>query len=465
MKHSNKILLGIILVILIIAGIISVGNGDLMQGRISKKPLPAYNEKKIRRVIKKKPLPAFDENQKKLYGKCVPVVFNGLADNLNFVIGFYDLSDDEMKNKAYDYTRAQFFRSEYDVPDKTDKNFGFIPWLPNMYQTRLGLFEIEPWKSLQKHFNVFYVNHSYNENSNPYNVDIYDDCPFLKDSKAKIQILRHQGSPSPVYSTWVLEQVGTAFNHEIGHVFGLKDEYFTEMAKNDLTPTEVAKWNSEIPNCDYSRPFNDSDYKTGNGYCKKWCNGVNHDVYKKYKTQRDLYDSCESKLINKIDLQSWLSFCSENLDFSRYYSYYGFIDTFVKNGNPGNAKTKAEACKSIFSDNSNNEFFIENIQGFCYRGSLYNIWDLDVGQSCSDGTGCFAGCGGFSKASYGSGNLGAFGDAFRPNAISIMGGGPFGNSGPNFEALLHEKDDETPTYGQYDIDAITQKLKEKGVIP
>jgi predicted Zn-dependent protease with MMP-like domain len=401
------------------------------------------------------------------YGNCIPVILNGqVENNYNFIFAFYDFSEEELNQKAYDYTRAQFFRSEYDVPNKTDGNFGFSSVFPNAFLTRLGLFEIEPFKSNQKYFNVFYINHSFGKNNNP-NGATLNECPFLANSKYNNLItLKHKASEYPNYNTWELEEIGNAFNHEIGHSFGLYDEYFTEMNENDLTQEEVEAWNNKIPNCDYNKPYVEADYESGNGYCEKWCNGVDADAYQEYKTQRDLYDVCNTNLHEKSELQSWISFCSEQLNFSEYFDSKGNFPTFVVAGTPGWTDTQEKACQSIFQDSPDNDFFESNIQYFCYAGTLFDIWDLDIGNSCQNGSGCYAGCGGFSKDIYPSGDIGAFGDAFRPTSHSIMQGGPFWeSSGSGFINKIHQFDNELPSYGKYDEEIILNYMKEIGVLP
>lgn len=396
---------------------------------------------------------------------CPSIVDNGDPDKqYDFIVAFYGLSEKEIQQKGSDLARAQFYRSEYDIGKKTDPQFGFIPNKPNQYLTRAGLFEIEPFKSYVKGFNVYYYTKPLPKNTDP-GSSIAKGCTFVNSAKNfQYIILKPESEAYPGFNSWDLENIGTAFNHEVGHSFGLADEYFTEMQKNDLNSTEVKEWNLLHPDCDYNKPTNTSDYATGKGYCTKWCNGVDESAYQKYNDQRTLYDTCEEKLNGSTTEDQWLNFCKNELNFNGYYNFYNFYPGIVIAGNPQTNSTIAEACKQIFSDDKKSSYHYENVQDFCYKGSLYNISDLNIGKSCQIQTGCYAGCGGFSKQSYPSAyKLGAFGDAFRSDYINIMGGGILGNSGPDLIGDLHKSDNQLPSYSPYAIKAITDKFKELGI--
>lgn len=450
-KINKRILFSVsALVLILIIGAFLV-NGNNLLGYINF-PLPIL------------PKPSAT-NVKLNFGNCTPIVLNGdTQSQYNFIIAFNGLDKNEFDQKAYDYARAQFYRSQYDIGKKNDPNFGFTPWMPNEFLSRAGLFEIEPFKSYVKQFNVFYINHSFDNNTNP-NSKLFSECPFMKvNTKYSLIVLRHASSPAPNYNTWTLENLGTAFNHEVGHTFGLVDEYYSDMSKNNFTPSQVIDWNKKVPDCDYSRPQTAADYQTGKGYCAKWCQGVDQSKYQEYKTSRDLFDTCTSKL-NQKNQQDWNNFCNNSLDFNRYVKDYKFYPTLVVGGNPGQASNQKDACNAIFGDSPNNTYYKQNINEFCYNGSIYNQWDLNIGKSCSQNSGCYAGCGGFSISDYSVPFRGSFGDAMRPTPISIMGGGPLDNSGPDIIMNLHLNDQGLPTYGDYTISKITEKLKQWGIIP
>jgi hypothetical protein len=395
---------------------------------------------------------------------CKPVVLNGKpSSKFNFVFAFYGLSQVDILNKGSDIVNAQFYRSQYKAK-ATDTDFGFVQSDLNYFQTRAGLFEIEPFKSFKHKFNIFYLSVPL-PNVNDPKAEIAKDCSFIKyvgfsnAVKSRVIILRREVTPYPSFNTWSIEHTGTAFNHEIAHVMGMYDEYFTTMEKNNLSKIEVANWNTRIPNCDYGRPFSDVERVVGAGYCTKWCSGVEQVAFKKYADSRTIYDKCEASLLQKSDKNAWLAFCKSQLIFQRFSSYYyGYFPGIVVGGNPSMHATVDQACEDAWSDSAANKYYIENIENFCYSGTLYNIWDLDIGKNCMAGTGCYAGCGGFSRSFYSNLKIGAFGDAFRPHAYGIMGGAVLGASGPSFVAMLHKNDNELPSYGSYGIDFLTLRL-------
>lgn len=377
---------------------------------------------------------------------------------INFIFGFVGMTQEEIDKYGFNIAKAQFFRSQ--VKDKTNPLFGFVLNNLNFYQTRAGLFEIEPFKSNLDLFRAYYVSTPIDPNSSdPYKI-INDTCSFLNGKGINEIFFLSKASTNAKFNTWRLEELGTAFNHEIGHSFGLFDEYYTDMTKNDLSATDIVKWNTKIPNCDYNHPLSTSDYSSGKNYCTKWCSGVDSANYKKYSDQRSLYDSCEQKLENKPSKSDWMSFCQNSLDFNGFFQFYGFYQTIVINGNPGYTNSQTDACSIVFNDSPDNSYYQENIQSFCNRGSLFNIWDLNIGTSCQLDSGCYAGCGGFGVDVYPNKNMGAFGDAFRPYEDGIMGGGAFDASGPDFVAKLHQNDSELPGYGKYDEQLILNKIKE-----
>lgn len=402
------------------------------------------------------------------YGHCIPVVNNGHVNtNYNFIIAFYGLDSQEFNTKAYDYTRAQFYRSQYDIGNKTDPNYGFSTYStatygPNNYTARLGLFEMEPYKTYISKFNVFYIDHQFDDSTNPF-TQATTECPFLTESKNMVIVLKHQNSPWPQYGAWNIEEMGDTFIHEIGHTFGLYDEYFTDMTKNNLSVSGITDWNMRIPNCDYNHPVNSEDYQTGRGYCTKWCQGVNQTVYQTYKTQRDQYDLCEFQLLNKTNLQSWMNYCTNTLNFSKkgYQLNMYNDDTGWTSHN-----TIDEACQNVYLNNpTTSTHYNANIQRFCFGGTLFNIWDLDIGKSCQTGTGCFVGCGGFGRDLYSGRPIGAFGDAFRPESLSVMGGAPLNDSGQYALRDAHINDNLLPNYGIYDTQVIINKWKQLGLVP
>jgi hypothetical protein len=362
--------------------------------------------------------------------------------------------------------RAQFYRSQY-KGQHSDPDFGFVPWDSDFFDTRAGLFEIEPFRSYAQYFNVYYL-----KTPLPNNVDlsttVAKDCTFLNNLSADrytLIVLKRQTSSYPGYNAWDLEAMGTAFNHEIGHRFGLVDEYFTTMSKNNLSSAEVSDWNARLPNCDYGRPFTQTDYQSGTGYCTKWCDGANPVAYATYVTAKNTYDSCVTLLTEKPNKQEWLNFCLTRLDFTTYHATYNVYPGVVVAGNPVPSFTIQQACDAIFADSPTNTYHTENIESFCYSGSLNNIWNLNIGKGCMANTGCYFGCGGFGRESYSIHNHGAFGDAFRPHDIGVMGGGFYGNSGPDLIAQMHRNDNQMPTYGAYGIYVLTKKLYELGIIP
>jgi hypothetical protein len=284
----------------------------------------------------------------------------------------------------------------------------------------------------------------------------------MQDSQYELIILRRASVSSPSFNTWTLENVGAAFSHEIGHSFGLYDEYYTTMKKNNLSPDEITYWNEVVPNCDYGRPLSEIDYATGLGYCTKWCAGVDPTKYEMYIKMRALYEDCASKLANKDETAAWLDFCQTSLDFSRFFSFYGWYPGIVIAGTPLTSASVVDACTLIYGDLQTNSFYQHNIQAFCYSGTFFNYWDLDIGSGCMAGAGCYAGCGGF-EGPYPSGLVGAFADSFRPHPSSLMGGGAFNNSGPDFVTKLHNGDSELPSYGDYGIFLLQQTFQKLGL--
>lgn len=398
--------------------------------------------------------------------ECKPLIGNGRLDNkFNFVFAFYGLTQSEIDQKGSDIILAQFFRSQYKTR-AADPDFGFVSFDQNYFQTRAGLFEIEPFKSESSKFNVFYISVPLSTTPTAYQ-QAANSCSFIKSIPAQnysLILLKRANTPSPPFNSWHVEELGTAFNHEIGHILGkYADEYFTTMAKNNLSAAEIVDWNARLLNCDYGKPT-EQEMQTGNGYCTKWCKGVDPTTYAIYLQSRQLYDACEGKLRNKNDALGWANFCQQNLNFTRFFQYYRFYPGIVINGNQINTQSIQAACSSAFEDTSNNRFYNSNIESFCYSGSLYNVWDLNLGKDCVLTSGCYAGCGGFGRNDYPTeARIGAFSDAFRSNAINIMGGGPLNNSGPDFEAMLHRGDSSPPGYGDYDVFLLRKKISELGL--
>ena len=378
----------------------------------------------------------------------------------NFIIAFYGLTQDEIKKVGKDIARAQFFRSEY--ADKRDKpDYGFLDSYPHLYDGRAGLFEIEPFKSHTNIFNVFYVTAPLA--NGPQQVEQFDSyCSSIMQSDRKqLIVLRRASTSPPDFNTWKLEGLATAFNHEIGHVFGLKDEYYTTMDSNNLTADEIEDWNQRIPNCDYGRPFTNADYQSGNGYCKKWCCGVDSAKYQTYRQYVNAFGACRDMLHAKADKNAWDDYCRTTLQFQRFKSDERQYPGTIVGGNPSRPQTIEQSCDAIYDDSPQNSYYEESIYEYCFSGTLYNIWDLDIGNGCLEGTGCYFGCGGFPRSSYGYDiKIGAFADVFRPNANAIMGGGPVDNSGPGFTERSHENDKELPSYGRYDIDQIMDRWRQ-----
>jgi hypothetical protein len=388
---------------------------------------------------------------------------------VNIVMAFTGLTDQEMTDKARDIARAQFFRSEYDMGKKTDPLYGFMPGQPNAFLTRAGLFEIEPFSSMQDDFHVYFLNKQIPLDIDNAYAQVNQNCPQLQKTTYSLVVLRHSSTPYPNFNAWSLEDIGYAFNHEFGHEFGLYDEYNGDMRKNDLSVAEVADWNSRIPNCDYNHPQAEADYATGNGYCTKWCKGVDPAQYSIYSQQRALFDQCEEK-IRANNRQDWDLFCTNNMNFSRVNNFYGYIPLFYDRvpNSWSNAYDSAEACTkalNVLGSSTDQRDLDASIQNLCYQGTLFNSWDLNIGKDCELDTGCYAGCGGFGRTSYQSLKIGAFGDAFRPNVLQIMQGGIFyASCGPDFMNSIYQKaNDESsrPSYGQYDIELIRKNILAK----
>ncbi|MFH0713403.1 MAG: hypothetical protein V1722_02590 [Candidatus Micrarchaeota archaeon] len=264
------------------------------------------------------------------------------------------------------------------------------------------------------------------------------------------------------YNVWPMEDMGETFNHEIGHSFGLKDEYYTAMEYNNLTAQEVTAWNAHVPNCDYSRPRTSNAYVTGKGYCTRWCKGVDSANYSIYYSTRQLFDRCSTLLSSRST--DWVNFCRSSLNFTRNYVENGYYARFVVDGNPTWYESVEQACTGIFSQtaNSSDFYYTSNIEEFCFAGSLENIWDMNIGKQCAAGTGCYFGCGGFGRVSYNYRQyVGAFGDAFKPNIGGIMSGGPYGRSDAYVSAWLHKNDALLPSYGAYEINSIATNLRRR----
>lgn len=394
--------------------------------------------------------------------QCQPLIYNGNVDKkFNFVFAFYGLSQEEINEKGSDIVRAQFYRSEY---DHTDSDFGFTPGKPNSFETRAGIFEIEPFRSHLDKFNVFYLNIPIPDDVvSGAEEFVSQDCFFLDDlenfNDYQLIVFKHKDTLDGGY--WRLEY-GYNFNHEIGHTFGLVDGYYYNLGKNDLTPSEVTDWNERLPNCDYGKPSNEEGYLTGEGYCTKWCSGVNPGNYAAYLNERNHYDQCIDLLNIKDNEEEWLNFCTSELNFNGHHNLWDYYTRIFIDGSSRTIFDLQEGCELIYADSESNPRYENNKKVFCYAGSLYNTWDLNIGENCMEGTGCYAGCGGQPKSFYYD-RQGAFGDAFRPHKLGIMGGNGYPDAGSTLSDRIHADDEELPSFDPYEIQAITEKFDELGL--